>query len=54
MTMAHGEPLLSSDSDVEVHPWQFLIDASRVSFGMMASLASPTTATSTSRFSVAW
>ncbi len=47
MTTSAGQPLLVSSPDVDGRPWQFLIDASRVSFGIMTSFASsPTTATS--------
>ena len=41
------KPLLSTDPEVEIAAWQFLIDASRVSFGTMTSLASSTMETST-------
>lgn len=45
-----GVPL-STDPDVDVVAWQFLADASRVSFATMALLASPTApATSTPPF----
>lgn len=47
MTTTAGQPLLVRGPDVDVCPWQFLIDASRVSFGTMTSFtSSPTTATS--------
>jgi hypothetical protein len=36
-----------TDPDVEVAAWQFLIDASRVSFGTMTSPAASTMETST-------
>ena len=36
-----GQPLLSTDPDVDARAWQFLTDASKVSFGAMTSLTSP-------------
>jgi len=52
MTTTAGQPLLVSGPDVDVCPWQFLIDASRVAFGTMTSFApSPITATSVPSFS---
>jgi len=54
MTATAGQPLLVSSPDVDGRPWQFLIDASRVSFGTMTSFASsPVTATSVPSFSTA-
>jgi len=44
---SRDNPLLFADPDVHVAAWQFLIDASRVSFGTMTSLASSTMETST-------
>ena len=42
MTASDGQPLLLTESDGHGLAWQFLFSASRVSFGTMASLASPT------------
>jgi CHAD domain len=41
MTASHDEPLSSTHPDADALPWEFLADASKVSFGSMAALASP-------------
>ena len=42
MTASDGQPLLLTESDGHGLAWQFLFSASSVSFGTVASLASPT------------
>lgn len=54
MTTTAGQLLLVSGPDVDGRSWQFLIDASRVSFDTVTSFASsPATATSMPSFSTA-
>jgi hypothetical protein len=43
MTATDGEPLFFTDPDADALPREFLSDASKVSFGTMAALASPPT-----------
>jgi hypothetical protein len=43
MTDIGGDSPLLTDPGADDLAWQFLINASRVSFGTLASLASPTT-----------
>jgi hypothetical protein len=43
MTATRDEPLPSTHLDADALPWEFLADASKVSFGSMAALASPPT-----------
>ncbi|MBV8181620.1 MAG: hypothetical protein JOY55_13315 [Mycobacterium sp.] len=43
MTDIGGDSRLSTDRGADDVAWQFLINASKVSFGTLVSLASPTT-----------